>query len=68
VASVAFLVERGELTAFLARIAPVAARAAGVAVVPTGPWPAYSFAPALERRPLSARDPDASDAADRQAG
>jgi len=29
--------------AFLSRIAPVASRAAGLAVVPTGPAPAYSF-------------------------
>jgi hypothetical protein len=47
-ASVAFLVPRDEVAAFLARIAPVAARAKDVAVVPTGPWPAYSFAPPLE--------------------
>jgi len=45
--SVAFLVPRPEVSDFLTRIAPVASRAAGVAVVPTGPWPAYSFAPAL---------------------
>jgi len=66
-ASVAFLVERGDLGDFLARIAPVATRASGVAVVPTGPWPAYSFAPPLERRPLVAADPpDLTDR--RQAG
>ncbi|MGH7326237.1 MAG: GvpL/GvpF family gas vesicle protein [Candidatus Rokuibacteriota bacterium] len=47
-ASVAFLVPREEVPAFLARIAPVAARVPDVAVVPTGPWPAYSFAPPLE--------------------
>ena len=45
--SVAFLVPRLEVSDFLTRIAPVASRAAGVAVVPTGPWPAYSFVPAL---------------------
>src|SRR5262249_683490 len=38
---------------FLARIAPVASRAVGVAVVPTGPWPAYSFVPAFDRPPLA---------------
>jgi len=47
-ASVVFLVPREEVPAFLARIAPVAARAENMAVVPTGPWPAYSFAPPLE--------------------
>ena len=47
-ASVVFLVPREEIPAFLARIAPVAARAENMAVVPTGPWPAYSFAPPLE--------------------
>jgi hypothetical protein len=48
-ASVAFLVERDEVAAFLARIAPVAARAQGMAVVPTGPWPPCSFAPVLDQ-------------------
>lgn len=52
-ASVAFLVPRHEVSTFLSRIAPVASRAAGVAVVPTGPWPAYSFVPALDRLPLA---------------
>jgi len=52
-ASVAFLVPRGEVPALLARIAPIASRAVGVAVVPTGPWPAYSFAPVLDRLPLA---------------
>jgi hypothetical protein len=47
-ACVAFLVERDEVTTFLARIAPVAARAQGMAVVPTGPWPPCSFAPSLD--------------------
>jgi hypothetical protein len=42
-ASLSFLVPRDEVPAFLARIAPVASRAAGLAVVPTGPAPAYSF-------------------------
>lgn len=46
-ASVAFLVPRDDVPIFLARIAPVAARVPDVAVVPTGPWPACSFAPAL---------------------
>jgi hypothetical protein len=44
-ASVAFLVPRAEMADFLTRIAPIASRASGVAVVPTGPWPAYSFVP-----------------------
>jgi hypothetical protein len=53
-ASVAFLVSRAEVPGFLTRIAPIASHASGVAVVPTGPWPAYSFVPAFER-PLTAR-------------
>ena len=52
-ASVAFLVPRHEVSTFLSRIAPVVSRAVGVAVVPTGPWPAYSFVPALDRLPLA---------------
>lgn len=47
-ASLAFLVPSDEVATFLARIAPVAARAQNVAVVPTGPWAAHSFAPPLE--------------------
>jgi hypothetical protein len=39
----AFLVPRAEVSAFLARIAPVASRAGDVAVVPTGPWPPSTF-------------------------
>jgi hypothetical protein len=50
-ASVAFLVPRPDVPALLARIAPIASRAVGVAVVPTGPWPAYSFVPVLDRLP-----------------
>jgi hypothetical protein len=69
VASVAFLVPRAELADFLARIAPVASRAVGVAVVPTGPWPAYSFVPALDRPPLAPAAPAPLDrAAGRRAG
>jgi hypothetical protein len=59
VASVAFLLPRTELAEFLARIAPIASRAVGVAVVPTGPWPAYSFAPAFDRPPLAVAPPPA---------
>lgn len=62
-ASVAFLVPRHEVSTFLSRIAPVASRAVGIAVVPTGPWPAYSFVPALDRLPLadaSCAEPPAS--------
>jgi len=51
--SVAFLVARAEIDEFLARIAPIASRAAGIAVVPTGPWPPYSFVPAFDRFPLA---------------
>ncbi len=69
VASVAFLLPRAELADFLARIAPVASRAIGVAVVPTGPWPAYSFVPAFDRTPLAPSAPAPGDrAADRRAG
>jgi hypothetical protein len=41
--TLAFLVPRAEVPAFLARIAPVAARAGEVAVVPSGPWPPSTF-------------------------
>src|SRR5690349_19908820 len=70
VASVAFLLPRSELADFLARIAPVASRAVGVAVVPTGPWPAYSFVPAFDRAPLTAAPGQAptNPAANRRAG
>jgi Gas vesicle synthesis protein GvpL/GvpF len=51
--SVAFLVPRSEVDDFLARIAPIASRAIGIAVVPTGPWPAYSFVPTFDRFPLA---------------
>jgi len=47
-ASLSFLVPRDEVPAFLARIAPIASRAAGLAVVPTGPAPAYSFVSSVE--------------------
>jgi len=53
-ASLAFLVPRGDVPAFLAHIAPVAARAEGFAVVPTGPSAPWSFAPSLEA-PVAAR-------------
>jgi hypothetical protein len=55
-ASIAFLVRRADVADFLARIAPVASHAPGVAVVPTGPWPAYSFVPELDRAPLARAD------------
>jgi hypothetical protein len=51
-ASVAFLVPRTEVPDFLTRIAPIASRATGVAVVPTGPWPPYSFVPPLGPLPV----------------
>ena len=51
--SVAFLVARSEVDAFLARIAPIASRAIGIAVVPTGPWPPYSFVPSFDRYPVA---------------
>jgi len=58
-ASVAFLVPRTDLTGFLARIAPVASHAVGIAVVPTGPWAPYSFVPELDRAPLARLSTDA---------
>ncbi len=54
-ASLAFLVPRGDVPAFLAHIAPVAARAEGLAVVPTGPSAPWSFAPSLDEAPVTAR-------------
>lgn len=69
VGSVAFLVPRPDLTGFLSRIAPVASRAVGVAVVPTGPWPPYSFVPPLDRAPLGRMStPPGLGAADRRVG
>jgi hypothetical protein len=57
--SVAFLVARASVDAFLARIAPIASRATGIAVVPTGPWPPYSFVPTFDRFPIAwHREPD----------
>ena len=67
-ASVAFLVPRLELPAFLSRIAPIASRATGVAVVPTGPWPAYSFVPPFDRLPLARATPSPSLSVERRAG
>jgi hypothetical protein len=65
--SVAFLVARDEVATFLSRIAPVASRAGEIAVVPTGPWPAYSFVGSFERLPL-AHAPAAPRSADRLTG
>jgi hypothetical protein len=45
--SLAFLVHRDGVDDFLARVAPVAARAGTVAVVPTGPWAPSSFSARL---------------------
>src|SRR5947208_10314674 len=45
-ASLSFLFPRAEVPAFLARFAPVASRAAGLAVAPTGPAPRYSLSSA----------------------
>jgi hypothetical protein len=60
--SLAFLVPRDGVGDFLARVAPVAARAGTVAVVPTGPWAPSSFSPrlgyymgGLERAPQTPR-------------
>lgn len=54
-ASAAFLVARTDVAAFLARIAPVASHATGIAVVPTGPGVPYSFVPELDGASLSGR-------------
>jgi hypothetical protein len=67
-AAVAFLVPRADLAGFLARIAPVASHAAGVAVVPTGPWAPHSFVPELARPPLARMPVGALDVAGRRAG
>jgi gas vesicle protein GvpL/GvpF len=68
-ASIAFLVPRADLPDFLARIGPVASRAIGVAVVPTGPWPPYSFVPDFERAPLARVRPEPrADSGDRRVG
>jgi len=68
-ASIAFLVPRTDTPDFLARIAPIASRATGVAVVPTGPWPPYSFVPDFERAPLTrVRPGPRADTGDRRAG
>src|SRR2546428_5941610 len=47
-AALSFLVPRDEVPAFLARIAPVAPRAAGLAVGPPRPRPAHSFVSGAE--------------------
>jgi hypothetical protein len=67
-ASLAFLVPRAEVAEFLARIAPVASHAAGIAVVPTGPWPPSSFVPELAAAPRARVPAPAVDAMGRQAG
>jgi hypothetical protein len=67
-ASIAFLVPRAALPGFLARIAPVASHAHGIAVVPTGPWPPYSFVPDFERAALARVPSDARRAPDRRVG
>jgi hypothetical protein len=68
VATVAFLVPRADVAGFLARIAPVASHAVGVAVVPTGPWVPYSFVPDLGRTPRARVRAEAVGVADRRAG
>ena len=67
-AAVAFLVPRRDLAGFLARIAPVASHAAGVAVVPTGPWVPYSFVPELGRTAVARVPVGALDVSGRRAG
>lgn len=67
-AAVAFLVPRSDLAGFLARIAPVASHAAGVAVVPTGPWAPYSFVPELGDAASGRMPAEAFDGLGRRAG
>jgi hypothetical protein len=64
-ASAAFLVARADVPAFLARIAPVASHAAGIAVVPTGPGVPYSFVPDLDGASPARRSAEAVVAARR---
>lgn len=64
-ASAAFLVARTDVAAFLARIAPVASHATGIAVVPTGPGVPYSFVPELDGAPFSGRSDEGVAAARR---
>jgi hypothetical protein len=45
----AYLVDRGAVDAFKARVSALAAARQDVSVVCTGPWPPYSFVP--ESRP-----------------
>lgn len=52
-AELALLIRRGQESAVLTRVAPVIARAAGVAVVPTAPRPPYAFVPPLDTAPWS---------------
>ena len=44
-ASVYHLVRRGDSQRYLATVAATSAQLAGVRVSPSGPWPAYAFAP-----------------------
>ena len=44
-ASVYHLVRRGDSKRYLAAVAAASAQLAGVRVSPSGPWPAYAFAP-----------------------
>src|SRR2546428_788691 len=44
-ASVYHLVRRGDSERYLATVAAASARLNGVRVSPSGPWPAYAFAP-----------------------
>jgi hypothetical protein len=67
-AAVAFLVPRSDLAGFLARIAPVASHATGVAVVPTGPWAPYSFVPELGEAASGRMPAEAFDGLGRRAG
>lgn len=67
-AAVAFLVPRTDLAGFLARIAPVASHAVGVAVVPTGPGAPASFVPDLSRAPMARITVESALADERRAG
>ena len=57
--TLAFQVPRPDISGFLARIAPVASRASDVAVVPSGPWPPFTFVPPLDLPMPSVAEPAA---------
>ena len=55
------------MTPARSRECAIRSHATGVAVVPTGPWPPYSFVPDFERAPLARVPAAAGDTVDRRA-